>query len=175
MWQESLRPAAYICVQDSSHRTYPAICDLTYCKTACHRDWLSSEKRFTTISPLRRSITIQTTTKACANPRSSDPRTGIFVNRPPIAVIKVGASIMNKPTCKKFMRGSFGPFRIIGMQQHTLTIDENGVPNTISVYRGMHAPPINTNSPKLYGENEQQLGKVKTPNVVISDKAENSD
>lgn len=39
-----------------------------------------------------------------------------------------------------------GPFRAITVPQHTLTIDENGVANTLSIDRATHAPSENTNA-----------------------------
>lgn len=39
-----------------------------------------------------------------------------------------------------------GPFRIIGVQQHTLIINENFVPNTISIDQAVPARPSNTDA-----------------------------
>lgn len=67
------------------------------------------------------------------------------MGRPPLAMKTSSSNTSNKPTYCKVLSRTGGPYRINCIQQHTLTLEENGVLNTISVDRAAHAPSGNTN------------------------------
>lgn len=63
------------------------------------------------------------------------------------------------------MPTSDGPFLITSTAEHTLTIDENGIANTISVKRATLAPFGVMNIPKLNKVYGQEAGNTESPNV----------
>lgn len=67
-----------------------------------------------------------------------------FVDGPLLLVSTNSSKTNDKPTYKKSTTRDDGPYRIITFQQYTLIIDENGVPNTITIDRAGPAPSDNT-------------------------------
>lgn len=53
---------------------------------------------------------------------------------------------MDKLICNRLIPIADGSFCITSVEQHTLTIEENGVVNSISIDRATHAACNNTNA-----------------------------
>lgn len=69
------------------------------------------------------------------------PADMVFVDRPPLsAPATTSAHAMTKTTKNKIPHRALGPFCVISVQMHTITIEEDSVPNTICIDRGTLPP-----------------------------------
>lgn len=69
----------------------------------------------------------------------------VFVDRTPLAVNTDNSKTKDEPTYDRLLPRADKPYRIASVQQHTLAINEHGVPNTISIDRAESAPSHNRN------------------------------
>lgn len=65
----------------------------------------------------------------------------VFVDRPPLSATATSpASTLANAAYNKLLPRALGPFRVISVQPHPLTIDEEGIPNTIFIDRATRVP-----------------------------------
>lgn len=63
------------------------------------------------------------------------PKQWVFVCRPPLAGSRNTADEMATASYKKHQPRKAGPFRVIKERSPTIVIDEDGVPNTVSMHQ----------------------------------------
>lgn len=82
----------------------------------------------------------------------------VFVDRPPLGVCTKNSKTTDRTTKNKLLLGAEGPYHIISGQNLNLSIDDNAVPNTISIDRAAPAPPDNTIASVGEGQNASEDG-----------------
>lgn len=70
----------------------------------------------------------------------------LFLDRPPLVVSTDNSKTTYRRTENNLLRISYEPYCIVGDQMHIRNIDENGVPNTMSINRAMPESSSNTNA-----------------------------
>lgn len=69
----------------------------------------------------------------------------VFVEKPTLlATSEVSADAYTNRTYNKLQQRTMGPFCFISVRRHTVTIDEHGIPNTVSIDRVTHALAVTT-------------------------------
>lgn len=82
----------------------------------------------------------------------------VFVDRSPLsATVTTSASAMANATYNKLLIRALGPFHVNSVQPHTLTIEEDGIPNTISIDRATRAPTVSQAMTQQHEPNDELL------------------